>query len=217
MFSAVLGLIPILILFGVSDATSLHMFFPRHRLVAVPGISLSWALLVSCLHRRAVRLVFCIGLVALWGIAFLSSPRLRDHAYTWKYALEFAQNNASIDGAVVLICSDFPEADYAPMPLDSAKTSIFFAPLSYYQLSVPVVPMPRSLNDEALRVGSRFLMQAEEKHERFLALGFIPSYPSLNWLGRIASGAYMIRNLGDFDGVKVIEFTPKSGPASQDR
>ena len=36
--------------------------------------------------------------------------------YSWKYALEFVEKNASADNAPVLICSDIPEADHMPMP-----------------------------------------------------------------------------------------------------
>ena len=43
------------------------------------------------------------------------------------------------------------------MPVGSAvKDTGIFSPISYYQLSVPVVALPRALNEEAMRVGSRF-------------------------------------------------------------
>ena len=61
----------------------------------------------------------------------------------------YTENNASADNAPVIICSDFPEADYVPMPMDSAKESRLFTQLSYYKLTVPVVPLPRALNEEA--------------------------------------------------------------------
>jgi len=121
--------------------------------------------------------------------------------------------SASTDKAPVLICSDLPEADYETMPLDSAKESSLFAPLSYYRLSVPVVPLPRALNDEARRVGSQFLDEAAMKHERFLAAGYESSYATLDWLAQSAAGTNSVRKLGIFDGVEVLEFVPRSLPS----
>ncbi len=130
-------------------------------LVAIPGIALCWALIVSRIDSRALRLLFCIALVAVTAYHSFSSPSSRRHNYTWKYALEVAEKNASADNAPVLICSDLPESDHVPMPVGAAvKDSALFAPLTYYQLSVPVVPLPRALNDEAIQAGSQFLQQA---------------------------------------------------------
>jgi hypothetical protein len=96
------------------------------------------------------------------------------------------------------------------MPLETAKDSVFFMPLSYYKLSVPVVPLPRALNGEARRVGSQFLQGATQKHERFLALAFQPSYETLIWLAQNAATRYSVRELGTFDGIKVLEFAPRT-------
>jgi hypothetical protein len=84
-------------------------------------------------------------------------------------------------------------------------------PLSYYHLSVPLTPLPRALNDEAMRDGSRFLQQRSQRHERFLALAFVQSYETLDWLRKQAGGTYNVRELGAFDGVKVLEFVPRVG------
>jgi hypothetical protein len=94
------------------------------------------------------------------------------------------------------------------MPADSAKDSFFFVPLSYYKLTVPVIPLPNALNDEARRDGSDFLEVAEQRHERFLALAHSDSYETLDWLSRNASNAFVIHEIGTFDEVKVLEFTP---------
>jgi hypothetical protein len=83
-------------------------------------------------------------------------------------------------------------------------------PLSYYPLSVPVTPLPRALNDEAMRDGSRFLQQAARRHQRFLAMAFVQSYGTLDWLTKTASGNYDVHPIGQFDGVKVLEFVPRT-------
>jgi len=210
---ASLALIPILILYGVSVGTSIHTFVSRHRLVAVPGIALCWAFALSRFHSRTVRLLFCVTFVAATAYAYFSSPIGRQHNYTWKYALEVAEKNASADGAPLVICSDFPEADYATMPLDSAKDSPLLAQLSYYKVSVPVVALPRAFNGETMRVGSRFLQEAAQKHQRFLALGYKYSYETLDWLAQNAAATHSVRKLGTFDDVEVLEFVPRTGLA----
>lgn len=211
LFCSSLALIPILILYGVSVETPLHIFVARYRLIAIPGIALCWAALVRMLNSRTVRLLFCTALVATTACLSLISSSARQHGYTWKYALDVAEKSASVDDAPVLICSDLPEADYVTMPLDSAKDSTLFAPLSYYQLSVPVVPLPRALNSEAMRVGSAFLQQAAQRQEHFLALANTPSYKTLDWLANTASGTHTDHKLGVFDGVEVLEFVPHHG------
>ena len=64
LLCASLGLIPILILYGVSLADSVQIFVFRYRLVAIPGIALCWALIVNRIDSRALRLLFCMAIVA---------------------------------------------------------------------------------------------------------------------------------------------------------
>ncbi|HET8635498.1 MAG TPA: hypothetical protein VFL96_01470, partial [Acidobacteriaceae bacterium] len=187
----------------------IHTFAARHRIDAIPGLALCWALLIERYLNRPVRLLFCVALVACTAQMYFSSPLARQHEYTWKYALEVAQKDAAPDNAPVLVCSDFPESDYISMPLGSAKSSRYFTQLSYYKLSVPVVPLPRALNGEAMRVGSQFIAEATRKHKRFLAVAFVPSYKTLDWLSRQASANYDVQTLGIFSKVKVLEFDPR--------
>jgi hypothetical protein len=79
-------------------------------------------------------------------------------------------------------------------------------PHSYYKLSVPVTPLPRALNHEAISDGSRFLGEAAQRHQRFLAMAFAQSCDTLDWLAKTAAGEYDVHELGKFDGVKVLEF-----------
>lgn len=217
LFCGSLALVPILILYGVSKGTSIHIFLDRYLIVAVPGIALCWAFIVSRIDSRALRLLFCTALVAATAYHAFTSPSSRVHNYTWKYALDVAEKNASTGNAPVLICSDLPESDHLPMPVGAAiKDSALFAPLSYYHLSVPVVPLPRALNDEAIKVGSQFLQQAAQRHDRFLALAFEPSYETLDWLARNAEGTHRVHELGIFDRVEVLEFIPRT-PADASR
>ena len=205
-----LAFVPLLFLFGMSAATPLHMFMLRYRLVAIPGIALCWGLFVSQIDSRLIRMLFCAGVVSVTAYQCVRSPESRQHGYTWKYALEFAEKNASVDHAPVLICSDFPSADYLPMPVGAeVKNSGLFTPLSYYKVSVPVVAMPRALNNEAVRAGSAFVQEAAQRRERFLALAYIPSYETLDWLTSISSPTHVARKLAELDEIQVLEFDPR--------
>jgi hypothetical protein len=206
-----LALVPIFSLYGLSVGTSIHVFVPRYRLVAVPGIALCWALVVGWLDSRALRLLFCAALVTVAACVYFTAPSFQRHMYSWKDALAFAEKNASTDNAPLLICSDIPEADHMRMPVGPAieETGIL-PPLSYYKVSVPVTPLPRGLNGEAIRAGSEFLRQQAQRHQRFLALAFVQSYNTLDWLAKEAAGMDDVHQLGVFDGVKVLEFVPRT-------
>jgi hypothetical protein len=57
-----------------------------------------------------------------------------------------------------VICSGISESDHMVMPTGRALAdSAVLTPLLYYKLTVPVVPLPRSLNEETVRMGSYFL------------------------------------------------------------
>jgi hypothetical protein len=206
-----LALVPLLILYGLSVGTSIHVFVPRYRLVAVPGIALCWGLVVSWIDSRALRLAFATALVAVAACVCFTAPSFHHHMYSWKNALAFVEKNASGDNAPVLICSDIPEADHMRMPVGAAieETGIL-PPLSYYKLTVPVAPLPRTLNEEAIRAGAVFLQQQAER--RFLAMAFVESYGTLDWLAKAAATNHTVHELGVFDGVKVLEFVPGTPP-----
>lgn len=214
LLCASLAFVPILILYGVSMETSIHVFVFRYRLVAIPGIALCWGLLVSRISSHTLRSLFCVALVAGTAYTDFNSPDSRTHFYTWKYALEFAEKNAAADNAPVLICSDFAESNSVPMPVGAAvKDSGLFAPLTYYKLTVPVVGLPRALNSEAISIISDFLHDPARRRQRFLALAYVPSYKTLHFIESSASPTHNVHQLGVFDEIEVVEFTPRQPDA----
>ncbi len=208
-----LAFIPLLILFGVSVGTPIHMFTPRHRLEAVPGIALCWAFVVSRFHSRTIRLLFCVTLVATTAFQCFTSPLPRHHEVSMKYALDLVERNASVDDAPVVICSVFIESDSWAIPsMETVKGNVLFAPLLYYKLSVPVVPLPQSLTDGAIQEASRFLREAAQNHVRFLVVADQElSYKTLDWFAHNAVATHSMHKLGVFDGMEVVEFVPRAG------
>ena len=209
--SVSLAIVPLLILYIVTVNTASNVFIERYRFIALPGIALAWTLLLRRIDSRLLRILFCVALVATTAISCLRSPNRGRHGYTWQYALQFVQANTAKDNAPILMCSDFPNADYVPMPPASeTKDSALFTPLAYYPVSAPVTGLPRALNDEAMRVGSRFVADAQARHQRFLAVAWGPSYPTMAWLTQISSANFEVKDLAERDGVVVLEFKPRN-------
>ena len=202
-----LALVPILCLYAISVATSVHVFIPRYLLVAGPGMALCWGWLCSLIDSHALRGSFCFAFVALCAFQAYTSPLSRRHEESWKEALAFADRNAAADHAPLLMCSPLVEADFEPMP-PVASESVLYAPLSYYKVSAPVVPLPRSLNDEAERQAKQFLLKAEQEHSRFLVLASRPSLRIVDLLAYYSQGTYSLHVLGKFDEIWVVEFVP---------
>jgi hypothetical protein len=96
------------------------------------------------------------------------------------------------------------------MPAGPASESVLFSPLSYYKIRARVVPMPRTLNEQARLIGRNVSSQAALHHERFFAIGFRPSYPTLRWLEGLTAATHTARVVGSFDGIQVVEFDPQN-------
>jgi len=204
-----LALVPILCLYAISVTTSVHVFIPRYLLVAVPGIALCWGWLCSVIDSRALRGLFCFTFVALCVFQAYTSPLSRRHEESWKQSLAFADANAAEDHAPLLMCSPLVEADFLPMPA-VASDSVLYAPLSYYKVRAQVVPLPRTLNDEAERQVKHFLLKASQQHSRFLVLAPWPSLRIVDFLAYSSQGTHSPRVLGNFDDIWVVEFIPYS-------
>jgi hypothetical protein len=105
------------------------------------------------------------------------------------------------------MCSPLVEADFQPMPA-VASESVLYSPLSYYNVSAPVVPLPRTLNAEAERQAKQFLLKAAQEHTRFLVLVPWPSLRILDLIAYDSQSTHTYRVLGRFDEIWVVEFTP---------
>ncbi len=209
LLCASLTMVPVLCLYAISVTTAVHVFIPRYLLVAVPGIALCWGCLCSLIDSRALRSFFCFMFVALCAFQAYTSPLSRRHEESWKESLAFADANAAEDHAPLLMCSPLVEADFLPMPA-VASDSVLYAPLSYYKVRAQVVPLPRTLNDEAERQVKHFLLKASQQNSRFLVLAPWPSLRIVDFLAYSSQGTHSPRVLGNFDDIWVVEFIPYS-------
>jgi len=209
LFCMCVALGPALSLYVVSVNTPIHIFISRYLLVAVPGIALCWGWLYSLIDSHPLRAVFCFVFVALCVFQAYTAPLARKHEESWKESLAYADANAARDHAPLLMCSPLVEADYLPMPA-VASESVLYAPLSYYKVNAPVIPLPRRLNDEAERQARRFLPRATQEHRRFLALAQKQSLGIIDYVAFYSGSTYSLEVLGNLDGIWVVEFVPRT-------
>lgn len=203
-----LAVVPLLFLFIISSYTPVHIFAERYRLVALPGVALCWGLLASRLNSTIVRTIFCLGIIACTFNEFPGTT-WKSHGFSWKDALEVADASAAKTRAPILICSGLRESTFRPMPTSDIEQSDLFAPLSYYKVHAPVVPLPRDLNQETKRQVEKFLARAVPDRERFLVLGHSESQPTTKWITSETAATYQPRELGTYDEMTVTEFVPR--------
>lgn len=209
-----LALIPAGILYGLSAVTPLHLVIPRYFTVVAPGSALTWGLLTSRIDSRVLRQIFCVGLVGITMFECYSSPNSRKHEVNFKQAHEFVNANVATDKdkTPVLVCSAFIEADFEPLPTDRTGENALNSQLTYYPINAPVVFLPMSLNDEAMRIGKQTVATALERHQRFLVIAAPTSYQTIEWLSNYLTGAFTARPIGTFDNeIVVVEFQPVAG------
>ncbi len=207
-----LALVPAGVLYGLSAATPLHLVIPRYFLVVAPGSALTWGLLTSRIDSRLLRQIFCVGLVAVTVFECYSSPDSRKTAINFRDVHEFVNANVAEDQPPVLVCSTFIEADFEPLPTDRSSENALNAQVTYYPINAPVVFLPMSLNDEAMRIGKQTVLTALHRHQRFLVIAAPTSYPTVEWLANYSSGALTAQVMETFDhGVMVVEFRPVAG------
>ncbi len=210
LLCASLALVPTLCLYAISVTTTVHVFIPRYLLVAVPGICLCWGWLCGLIDSRLLRGLFCFAFVALCAFQAYTSSLAYRHEESWKEALAFADANAAVDHAPLLMCSPLVEADFLPMPAEVSE-SVLYSPLSYYRVKAPVVPLPRTLNAEAERQVKQFLLEAGQTRTRFLVLAPWPSLRILDLIAYDSQSTYSPHVLGKFDEIWVVEFVPIPG------
>jgi hypothetical protein len=207
LLGPLLAATPIAILYGLSAATSTHVFIPRYCLVAVPGSALTWGWLVTWIDARWLRQIFAAGLVGVTGFLSLASAYSGAHELSFKRAFESVNANVAQDKATVLLTSAFIESDYWPLPPQTTESPLF-SQTSYYRLDAPTVLLPIDLTDESKRIASQSIWDAAQSQRRFLLVAGPESYETVNWIANCTRGAFAPSTVGDFDQIVVVEFTP---------
>lgn len=212
LLSFSLGLVPAVVLCGLSAATPMNLIQPRYFVVVAPGSALIWAWLTSCIDSRVLRQIFCMGLVATTVFEAYHSPDSRRHEINFKEAHAFVNANVAPGDAPVLVFSAFIESDYQPLPTVPNSENAMLSQIDYYPLNPPWVFLPIDLNERSMQIAHEAALAAARRHQRFLAVVPPTSYPALDWLANYCRGAFAIRRLGVFDReIMVVEFRPLAG------
>ena len=66
-----------------------------------------------------------------------------------------------------------------------------------------------------MRIGTKFVFDAEKRHQRFILVGGLNSLETMQWLARYANPAFTVRVIGDFRDILVIEFQPRAAIQGQ--
>ena len=208
LLGPLLALVPAAVFFAISAATPVRLIIPRYLTVVAPGSALTWALLTKRVDSRALRQIFCVGLVGVIAFEAYSSPLSRRHEINFKEAHAFVNANIGNEDVPVLVCSAFIESDYEPLPSDLNGENALISQVYYYPIHAPIVMLPIDFNDESVRIGSQAVLAAAQKHQRFLFVVPPSSYPTLQWLASYSRGAFTSQILGEFNEIIVAEFRP---------
>jgi hypothetical protein len=203
-----LALVPAAVLFAVSAVTPAHLVIPRYMSVVAPGAALTWALLTSRIDSRALRMLFCAGLVVVTCCEVFPSPAARKHEINFKEVHAFVNANVGNEGVAVLEASAFIESNYEPLPGDPPGENALFSQAAYYPVRGRLIFLPMALNDEAMRIARETEQSAWEKHQRFLVVSGPTSFETIQWMLHDSRGRFTARVLKEFDQILLVEFRP---------
>ncbi len=213
LVAVIFGFVPLLLLFGISFS-SMHVFIQRYRLPALGGIAMCWAAGIAMIRWRPLRTVLFTVFMLAGLVAGSKVANPSQHGDSWMDAISDANAATAMDHAPLLVCSDLVESNFLPAgpnPLDDA----FYAPLSYYRPTSPVVPLPRAFNGAARDRVESFLRDAIPRKQRFVFIGYVPSWPTLDAIAAMTKDLYSHRTLGVYSGVAVVEFVPRADKAGK--
>jgi hypothetical protein len=203
-----------LILYTVSSVSPAHVFVPRYFLPYSGGLALCLALVAGFFERRIVATVFIwtLAVIAALQLRHVTSLRHTANLGDWGAALAVINKEVLVDGAPVLMRSQFPESNFVPLsPVDDNPA---FCQLSFYRTRARVVPLPATFGPQQRAIIDDLLHSDGLLAHRFLFVSYNgpPGSPEpfLYYIeGRLGPG-WQIRELGKFDGVAITEFNPGS-------
>lgn len=208
LLGPLLVLVPAGVLFGLSIATPMNLVIPRYFSVVAPGSALTWALLTTRIDSKWLTKIFCMALVGLTIFELFSSGRAGGHELNFKQAHALVNAKLAQEQVPVLECSAFIESNYEPLPSDLNSESALISQLYYYPVHSPVVLLPITFSEETMWISSRVVLEAAQRHQRFLLVGTLTSYETVEWVASYARGAFTAHLIGRFGEVMVIEFRP---------
>ena len=209
--AVLVGFVAPFALLAASVVSRTDLLLPRYRLFASGGQALCFGVLAASIRPRTVMRLVALVLAAasLISLPHVFSSRHTAYLGDWGAAVNFLDHETSQDHVPVLIRSQFIESD--TMPVEPVANNPVFAPLIYYPSHAHLIGLGASFGSPQVPRVEQALRQSAAASQRILLVAMDAPRPlgPLVWyiMGRLGPGTGM-RELANFDGIKVIEFRP---------
>jgi len=193
------ALLPCVLLFGVSNISSVKVFIPRYLLAAAPGLALLLGWLVSAARPARAQL---LALSALTLVILSSSGGLLHppHGGDWRAVIDDVKRTAVDPAMPVLVRSGFIESGSFIQPPGGSEPDYFHAPLLAYPAPGRILRLPFRMDEEA---GTLLEMAAStilESSDKFLLVTSGDSVYEYWLLGRLGRAGFKIERTTFYGG-----------------
>ncbi len=204
---ALIALLPPMALFALSRLSPLEIFVPRYFLSYTLGIAILFAYVLSSISPRWIASMALFALFIVAAQRYLTAswpPRHTRDLGDWATAVAYADRSASLDGASVLIRSHYVESDV--LPLTPIHDNPLFSQLTVYPSRAHLIPLATTFNQNQARQLDPFLAGRRKDRSRFLLIAMGQPTRLVSFIAASLGPSAKITQLGDFDGVQVIQF-----------
>jgi hypothetical protein len=211
ILAGLVALIPPLLCFVAARALHLGLFLGRYYVGYAVGLAVCCGALLGPLRSgRAAKLaMICIALfqVASLGSLIANAQGHTMHRGDWAAAVAFVDQNTAADGAPVLIRSQYVESDFNPV--EPVSGNPMFSQLVRYPSRSRMTGLRATLNEADVEQALNSIRNSGAFQGRLLLMSY-DGPKSLDILLTFLAGrlgpAFTLREIGDFDGIHVLEF-----------
>ncbi len=202
---------PPFILYLISYLTSTSVLLPRYFSVALPGLALSLAWVLSSFGPASARMILVMTLVAGAILDRGGSLRKVPHANEdWRGAMAAVKKQTDAVSMPVLVRSDFIESADPSVFANPDQAEFLLAPQIAYPTGGITIPLPIRAEDKAFGRLDSIVDQILLQGDRFILVSSATDGRYLMWLkGRLHLTSFQVRDLGRFGTVSVHLFERK--------
>jgi len=212
VLAGLVAFIPPFLCFLASRLTHLGLFLGRYFVGYAAGLAVcSGVLLASVRSGRAARAVMIsIALFQLTSLGLLIRNRAQGHTMhrgDWAAAVKFVDQNTAADGAPALVRSQYIESDFNP--IEPVNDNPMFSQFAPYPSRSHLAGLRATLNEAEVERTLNGVLSGSGFPGRFLLMSYDspkPLAPLVTFLAGHLGPAFSLRELGDFDGIHVLEF-----------
>lgn len=211
VLSAMMALIPILVVAAASHFSKASWWVVRYYLSYAVGLGLCFGFFAGAIRptRPARLMAFSLTAINLFILVY-TPARQTVGVGDWAPGAAYVERDTAKDQAPVLVVSQYPESNWEPVnPVDGNP---MFSQFYWYPSKARFIGMPELFGPKQARYIDELLEGPLHGVPRILVWGeYGASLDSLCWYiaAKRGSGA-RFHELADFDGLKVIEFTRDS-------